>query len=157
MNRSRAAFTLLEIMMAITIAIIILAVAVPFLGDLFGQKSLEDSFTEFDAFTRKAHDRAIAESRAFVLIWHKEGITLEPETPSADDLDAEIESFAFGDAKIQIERPVALVDKPVAEWPFWKSGSCEPVRIYYESDAGTWTAEYESLTARGRLLSMKTN
>ena len=157
MNRSRAAFTLLEIMMAITIAIVIIAIAVPFLGDMFGQKSLEESFAQFDAFARKAHDRAVAEARPYVLIWHKDGITLEPETPSADDLDADMETFAFGEAKVMIERPVALVDKPIAEWSFWKSGACEPVRIHYESNDGTWLAEYDSLTARGHLLSLKTN
>jgi hypothetical protein len=157
MNRFRAAFTLLEIMMAITIAIIVIAIAVPFLGDMFGQKELEDSFTKFDAFARKAHDRAVAEARPFVLIWHKDGITLEPETLTADDSEADVESFAFGEAKVLIERPVALTDKPVAEWSFWKSGSCEPVRIYYESEAGTWTAEYDSLTARGHLLTLKAN
>src|SRR5689334_5547463 len=113
MNRSRAAFTLIEIVLAIAIALIVLAIAIPTMATIFTGKSLEDSFTEFDNFVRKARERTLSEGRAYVLIWHKEGITLEPETPTADDSEAEVEMFSFGDAKVSLERPVALMEKPL--------------------------------------------
>ena len=155
MNRPRAAFTLIEIILAITIAVVVLALAVPALTDAMGGKGLDGTFTDFDNFFRKARQRAMDERRDFVLIWQKEGITLEPNVPTAQDDEAEVDMYAYGDAAIVIERPYALTPKPPAEWPVWRSGSCEPVRIHYEGPLGKWTAEYDALSGRGNLINLE--
>ena len=155
MNRSRAAFTLIEIILAITIGVVILAMAVPAITDAVGGQGLDGTFTDFDNFVRKSRQRAISERRDFQLVWQKEGITLEPAIPTAEDGEAEVDMYAFGDATIAIERLYALSPKPPAEWPLWRSGSCEPVRIYYEGPLGRWTAEYDALSGRGNLINLE--
>ena len=155
MNRSRAAFTLIEIILAITIAVVVLAMAVPALTDAMGGKGLDGTFNDFDGFFRKARQRAMSERRDFTLVWEKEGIMLEPTVPSAEDADAEVDMYAYGDAAIIIERPYALSAKPAAEWPIWRSGTCEPVRIHYEGPLGKWTAEYDALSGRGNLVNLE--
>jgi hypothetical protein len=157
MNRSRAGFTLIEIILAITIAIVVLTLAVPAFTDAIEGKGLDGTFKEFDDFVRKARARAVSEHRDFVLIWQKEGITLEPNIPSAEDADAEVDMYAFGDAVIAIERPYALTPKPPAEWPIWRSGTSEPVRIHYEGPLGKWTAEYDALSGRGNLVHLESS
>jgi len=47
--------------------------------------------------------------------------------------------------------PAALTKKPAGEWIFWPTGTCEPATVHYEGRAGTWTANYSSLTAHGEL------
>jgi len=155
MNRSRAAFTLIEIILAITIAIVVLSLAVPVLTDAMGGKGLDGTFNDFDNFFRKARQRAMSERRDFTLIWEKDGIMLEPTVPNAQDAEAEVDMFAYGNAAISIERPYSLNPKPPAEWPIWRSGSCEPVRIHYEGPLGKWTAEYDALSGRGNLTSLE--
>jgi hypothetical protein len=155
MNRSRTAFTLIEIILAITIAVVVLAMAVPALTDAIGGKGLDATFTDFDNFVRKSRQRAVSERRDFLLVWQKEGITFEPTVPNAQDDEAAVEMYGFGDASIAIERPYALSPKPPAEWPLWRSGSCEPVRIYYDGPLGRWTAEYDALSGRGNLVDLE--
>jgi type II secretory pathway pseudopilin PulG len=155
MKHARAAFTLIEIVLAIAIALIVFAVAIPAIGGLVGDDPLEKSFRDFDLFVRQAQSRALAEHRDFLLIWQKDGITLEPRVPSAEDGEAEIAMFSSDGARITLERPAALEAKPSGEWPIWRSGVCEPVRITYESDLGFWIADYEPLTARSRLVRLE--
>jgi hypothetical protein len=155
MNKSRAAFTLIEITLAIAIALIVFAVAIPAISGIMGDDPLEKTFRDFDLFVRQAQSRALAERRDFVMIWEKDGITLEPRVPTAEDGEAEVAMYSSDGARITLERPAALEPKPSGEWPVWRSGVCEPVRITYESDLGFWIAEYEPLTARSRLVSLE--
>ena len=155
MNRSRAGFTLIEIILAITIAVVVLALAVPALTDAIGGRGLEGTFNDFDGFVRKARQRAMSERRDFILVWEKEGITLQPLIPNAQDADAEVDMYAYGDAAIAIERPFALAPKPPAEWPIWRSGTSEPVRIHYEGPLGKWDAEYDALSGRGNIVNLE--
>ncbi len=155
MNRNRAGFTLIEIILAITIAIVVLAMAVPAFTDAMEGRGVDGTFKDFENFVRKARERAVSERRDYILVWQKEGITMEASIPSAEDADAEIDMFAFGDAAISIERPYALTPKPPAEWPIWRSGTSEPVRIHYEGPLGKWTAEYDALSGRGNLVHLE--
>ena len=155
MKRSRAAFTLIEITLAIAIALIVFAVAIPAITAITGEDPLEQSFRDFDKFVRDAQSRAIAENRDFVLIWEKGGITMQPRVPTAEDGESEVAMFSSDGAEIILERPAALEAKPSGEWPIWRSGVCEPVRITYQSDLGFWIADYDPLTARSQLVSLE--
>lgn len=155
MKRSRAGFTLIEIILAITIAVVVLSLAVPALTDAMGGKGLDGTFTDFDNFVRKARQRAMSERRDFVLVWEKDGIQLQPAAPNTKDAEGEVDMYAYGDAAIGIERPYALEAKPPAEWPIWRSGTFEPVRIHYEGPLGKWTAEYDALSGRGNLTNLE--
>jgi type II secretory pathway pseudopilin PulG len=156
MKHSRAAFTLIEITLAIAIALIVFAVAIPAISAIAGDDPLEESFRDFDKFVRQAQSRALAEHRDFLLIWQKDGITLEPRVPSAEDGEGEVDMYSANGAEITLERPAALEKKPSGEWPIWRSGACEPVRISYKRDGlGFWVAEYDPLTARSRLITLE--
>jgi type II secretory pathway pseudopilin PulG len=155
MKHSRAAFTLIEIVLAIAIALIVFAVAIPAISGVFGDDPLEKSYRDFELFVRQAQSRALTEHRDFLLIWQKDGITMEPRVPTAEDGEAEISMYPAEKAHITLERPAALEKKPPGEWPIWRSGACEPVRITYESDLGFWIAEFDALTARSRLIRLE--
>jgi hypothetical protein len=126
----------------------------PALSGLFSGEELTESYRDFEKFVREAQTRAMREHRDFVLVWEKDGVALEPDVPSEEDAQAEVAMYAFGEAKMGMERLVALDQKPDPVWPFWKSGACEPVRVSYEGPRGTWVAEFEPMTARGRVISM---
>lgn len=154
MNRRRAAFTLFEIMLAIAIAVLLLALAIPSLSGIFADEDLRKSFDDFNRFVQQAQAQAIKEKRTVLLVWGKDGIETLAEKPEAADGDATGPGFAFPDhGSITLDRPAALEKKAPMEWAFWRSGACEPVRVYYESSAGKWVADYEPLTGRGMLVS----
>jgi prepilin-type N-terminal cleavage/methylation domain-containing protein len=150
----RAAFTLIEIMLAITIALLVIAIAVPAIAGIFGEDELERSFRDFDAFAQETQKRAVEEGRDFLLVWTKEGIVQEPRVPTPEDAEGELPMYAISGAKVTLERPFALEKKPPGEWPFWRSGAIEPVRIVYETEHGHWAAEYDPFVPRGRLVEM---
>lgn len=153
MRRSSDAFTLLEIMLAIGIAVMILVIAIPNMSGLFAEDTLRKSFDDFDAIARKAQELAIKEKRTMLLVWMKDGIVVAPQVPRAEDNLDEAPALAFSDnVSVTLERPAALLKEPPPEWPFWPSGACEPVRIRYSGEPGKWEAEYEPLTARGTLV-----
>lgn len=161
MIRFRTAFTLIEIMLAIALAVIIMSLAIPVLGSMLSENELEATYKRFDEFVQKARSKAVKERRTYLLIWHEAdakregGITLEPEILTSEEAEAEPEGFAFGEAEVLLQRPFALEDKPATEWPFWKSGTCEPVRVAYKGKAGSWLAEFDPMTTRGTILEMK--
>jgi len=49
--------------------------------------------------------------------------------------------------------PAALSKKVPAEWIFWESGVCEPARICFASNDGSWTTEYSPLSGLGEIMS----
>ena len=154
MKRRCAAFTLFEIMLAIAIAVLLLALAIPSLSGLFADEDLRKSFDDFDRFVQQAQAQAIKERRTVLLVWEKDGIEVVSAKSDAADVPAASAAFAFPDhGSIAIDRPAALEKNAPVEWAFWRSGACEPVRVFYESSAGTWTADYEPLTGRGMLVS----
>jgi len=144
----RDGFTLLEICMAIMIALILFAMVIPSAQGLFAEQRLKKTFEAFDDFVHRAQARAVEERRAFVLIWDEGGITVQPDSPTAEDSVGDGDYFSFTDGAFSLERPAALEEKPAVEWLFWRSGTCEPVVVYFEGQAGKWTARYDGLTVR---------
>jgi type II secretory pathway pseudopilin PulG len=152
------AFTLVELMLAIAIAIVVLGLAVPSMRGLSAEKRLRETFERFDDFTRKAQLNAVSQQRSWTLIWLEGMISLQPDAPTPEERlaggEGVREDFVFGeDESYMIQRPTSLLpakDTP-GEWTFWRSGTCEPVIIGYSGPAGTWTAQYNPLTGRGEL------
>ena len=145
----RAAFTLIEICLALLIGMCLIALAVPSISGMLREQRLKRSFEAFDSFVRTAQLKSITEQRAYVMVWAEDGIELVPAERIETD-PAEPERFAFEEEQVfTIERPAALTKKPVAEWIFWKSGVCEPVVVSFSGPAGKWVVSYNPLTARG--------
>ena len=149
----RAGFTLLELCLAIAIALMLVATAVPSLSGLFAEQRLKETYEEFEDLVREARSRSVNERRDYVLVWDDQGVSLEPNAPTEADPDESIMRLDLPKgATLTIERPAALVKKPPAEWIFWKSGNCEPVVITYQGEPGSWIVKYDPLTARGTFI-----
>jgi type II secretion system protein H len=175
MKHRRSGFTLIEMMLALAIAVIITFMAMPSLRGLSAEKRLTESFDRFDALARKAQKYAVQQQRSWTILWEQQGkqvsITLRPDelaTPSAlpdgsgdtmpqtaaDNQQDQSETISLGpEENYTIERPVALVPaaQAPAQWTFWRSGTCEPAIIRYSGPAGTWVAQYHPLTGHGEI------
>ena len=148
----RDGFTLLEICLVIMIMLLLVGLAVPSIRGLFAEQRLKQSFEKFDDFVRRTQLRAVTERRAMVMIWDGEGITVQPDEPTAEDSAAEADYLAFTEGTFALERPAALEKKPPVEWLFWRSGTCEPAVIHFQGDGGTWSVQYDPLTVRAAFL-----
>ena len=149
----RAGFTLLELCVAIVIVMMVLGVAVPNVRSAMAEARMKKSFEEFDDFVRKAQMRSVAERMTVVLVWGKEGIDLGPERATQEGEEPRIEHFPFGEGRTYVlARPASLAKDPPPEWPFWRSGTCEPVVVSFEGREGRWTVRYDALTAQGTFL-----
>jgi hypothetical protein len=94
----------------------------------------------------------VSEGRGFRIVFSEAGALLEPADPREEDRGAEVEQYAISDDEtLTLVRPDALMKKPLAEWPFWRSGCAERVHVHYTGRAGSWKAEYDPLTVRGTL------
>jgi len=152
------AFTLIELMLAIAIAIFVLVTALPSMRGLSAERRLRETFDRFDELARKAQLNAVSQQRSWTLIWQEGLISLQPDDPTPEERlaggEGLREEFPFGeDEGYRIQRATALLppkDTP-GEWTFWRSGTCEPVIIGYSGPAGTWTAQYNPLTGRGEI------
>jgi prepilin-type N-terminal cleavage/methylation domain-containing protein len=149
----RDGFTLLELVLAIAIALMLLTVAIPSLDGLFAEQRLKETHEAFEKLVREAHARSINERRDFVLVWEPTGIALQPDAPTPEDAGAEPVRLDFaGGAMITLERLAALEKNPPMEWMFWRSGNCEPVIVTYDGEPGSWIVKYDPLTVRGTFL-----
>lgn len=160
MLRARAGFTLVELMLAVAIAIIILLMALPSLSGISAERRLRETFEKFDGFARKAQLKAVSEQRSWVIVWQPEAILLQPDAPTPEEQQAGGAEGGGGetisiteDEKWTLTRPASLLppQQTPAEWIFWRSGTCEPVQVTYEGPDGWWTAQYNPLTGHGEI------
>jgi prepilin-type N-terminal cleavage/methylation domain-containing protein len=161
-RHSHRAFTLIELMLAVAIALVIFGVAIPSMMGLSAEKRLRATFERFDELARSAQLRAISQQRSWTLVWQPGVITLQPDEPSSEERlgggDGLVESLSYGENEsYTIERPASLLparDTP-PEWTFWRSGTCEPVIVGYSGPDGDWTAQYNPLTGHGELIDQR--
>ena len=80
----------------------------------------------FNELVRQAHERSLAEHRAYLIVWNDAFIALQPaaflKTEPPDPIDTM--PIARHD-KWRLEFPAALSKKVPAEWIFWESGVCD--------------------------------
>ena len=150
---SEAAFTLLEICIVVLIAMLLMRIAIPSLAGVLAGNRVEKSFTEFDSLVQDAHDRAIAEQRAYVLIWSPKRVLLRPDEP-VNKAEAEgLRELPIGrDDVLNLFLPASLATKKgkltAAIWTFWPGGACEPATIAFKGKAGAWHATYNPFTVQ---------
>ena len=151
------AFTLIELMLAIIIAVTIMAMVIPSMRGMSADKRLDETFEKFDALTRKAQLKAVSRQQTWSLVWGLRTITLRSSDATPEELqggEALQEDFTYDENEsYELQRPAALLppkDTP-AEFTFWRSGTCEPVIVSYSGPGGTWTAQYNPLTGRGEV------
>ena len=157
MRRKLAAFTLVEIVLAVFILMLVLFLGVPSLNGVLADRRLRRSLDEMNRFVRMAQDRAVTERRTYLISWQKDHIILRPEAVMEDEESAATATLRLrkGDAYV-LQLPAALADDPPPDWAFWPSGTCEPAVVTYKGEDGSWTANYAALTARAELANYAT-
>jgi prepilin-type N-terminal cleavage/methylation domain-containing protein len=184
MIHRRSGFTLMELMLAIAIALIVMMMVLPSLRGQTAQQRLQETFNHFDDLVRKAQAHAVAEQKAYTLSWQPGAILLLQDDISRDNdslnvdengnsinpaddaaagdatsLAGAVDTLTMGkDETYTLERSEALLppDQTPAEWTFWRSGTCEPVLVHYAGPLGTWTAQYNPLTGHGEITDLRT-
>lgn len=149
MFRSRSGFTLLEIMLAITIGVLIMALAVPSVSGLMEEQRARRSFDAFEGLVRQARQRAMQTRLPSRLLLEKGQIVLQSDAVSADKSVEPAVSFPIGEEEqYSFQFPAALDPAPTAVWTFWPTGGCEPAVISYLGPEAKWTATYNALTTQ---------
>ena len=156
---SKHAFTLIEMMLAIAIAIAVTLLTVPNMRSVTKEQRLLETFEKFDAFARKAQLNAVSQQRSWSLSWQADRVLVRPDEPTPEELEAggdalQEELPISSDESYTLERHAALLppkDTP-AVWTFWRSGTCEPVIVGYSGPEGTWSAQYNPLTGHGEII-----
>ncbi|PYK64687.1 MAG: hypothetical protein DME50_12185 [Verrucomicrobia bacterium] len=75
MQRFRS-FTLIEIVLAISILMLLLLLAVPSLRGVFTNKRLKSSLDGFNNLVREAQERSVTERRSYLIVWRKDNVKL---------------------------------------------------------------------------------
>ena len=138
-------FTLLEVCLAIFIGLLIIVAAVPSLSGLLDDKKGKKTLDLFNGLVQEARTRSIEERRPYVLLWTKEGITMQPDGAGAGEEEAQMLTLE-GDDSLVLELPAALKKEPEPVWTFWPSGTCEPAKVVFRGKEGAWTAVYNPFT-----------
>ena len=76
--RHQRSFTLVEIVISIFILLLLTLLAVPSLNGVLADKRLHRSLDRFNDLVRQAHERSLAEHRAYLIVWNDSFISLQP-------------------------------------------------------------------------------
>ncbi|PYJ43274.1 MAG: hypothetical protein DME86_03360 [Verrucomicrobia bacterium] len=146
--KHRDGFTLFELVIAVFILVLLLGLAVPSLSGVLADKRLHRSLDRFNSLVRQAHERSLAQHRAYLIVWGDHDVSLRPALFLKTEEHVPIDSLLVSKAdKWQVEFPAALTKKPLPEWIFWESGVCEPLRVTFAGRDGSWATEYSPLSA----------
>lgn len=163
MKRSRSAFTLMEMLVALAIIAIIIAGSMIAVGALNDERKLRAPLNELRIMAKKSWARSMEEQRAWQIKLLPDRLVLEPKQPiHADDLklfqdvDKEL-NRGSGQDVIKIDPEIRMevrhwgeadwhVPRPDA-WVFEHSGLCEPINIRFISDYATIQVSFDPLTA----------
>ena len=151
--KDHGGFTLFEIVIAVFILVLLLGMAVPSLSGVLADKRLHRSLDHFNNLVRQAHERSLAEHRAYLIVWGDHEVSLRPALFLKTEKHVLIDSVPVSKTdKWQVEFPAALTKKPLPEWIFWESGVCEPLRVTFAGHDGSWATEYSPLSALSEII-----
>src|ERR1700719_222457 len=120
-------FTLVEVIIAVFILLLLVTLAVPSLNGVLADKRLHRSLDRFNELVHQAHERSLAEHRAYLIVWHDVQISLQPAQYLKTEATEPIATMPIArHEKWRLEFPAASSKKVPSEWIFWESGVCEP-------------------------------
>ncbi len=145
----RAAFTLLEICLALMIGMLLLLLAVPSVAGLLAEQRLHESFTRFEQLANTARAQSVKEQQPYRLVWGKDRIVLESFKHAKDD-QGEVDVLPLAeDEHYVLSRVAALINPAPEEWTFWPDGTCEPVVVDYKGTSGHWQVRFDAFNPHG--------
>lgn len=150
-----AAFTLLEICLALAIGAMLILIAVPSVSGLLGEQRLKRSFERFNHLVAAATARSVAEQRTYALVWERHGVRLVPVESAAlsqggHDSDAAADFVGMSKPdELELQLPTTLSRRSLGQWTFWSNGTCEPAMVAFHGDEGSWLVRYDPLTTHG--------
>ena len=151
--RRQHGFTLIETIIAIFILLLLLSLAVPSLNGVLADKRLHRSLDRFNELVRQAHERSLAEHRAYLIVWNDAFITLQPAAFLKTEEHQPIDTMPITRyEKWRLELPAALSKKAPAEWIFWDYDVCEPARIRFASGHESWTTSFSPLSRKCEII-----
>jgi prepilin-type N-terminal cleavage/methylation domain-containing protein len=154
-SAARRGFTLIEMCVAIGIALMLMAVALPSVTGQMGRERLQQAFDRLNALVAQAQQHSVNEGRAYVLVWTDDGTALRLYPAAWNDKERRAGSTAAlipaANEHYWLDRDASLTRLPAPSWIFWPSGNCEPVSVRFDGPNGTWTADFSPLSARGTL------
>lgn len=165
-NRSVAAFTLIELMVAMGIIMLLVGVGM-YAGKFWSEEEqLRKPMDEMKVMAKKAIHRAIAEQRDWEIIINKRSLELRPKQAASeadqkflDEADEKLQRGS-GEEMVSFEEDIELMVRRFGEekwqyprpdnWVFQHSGICEP--IYFKVIRGNRYVEvnFDPLTAGAR-------
>jgi type II secretory pathway pseudopilin PulG len=131
--RQRAAFTILEVCIAMTIGLLLIGVSTLAISSVQAEARLKDSAADIENTVRTALLDAMADHRAVQL-----------------SLDS---SFGGASGMVEIKRHGETKFRPTKSGEFWEfspTGVCEPIELRITSDEGTIELGFDPLTACAR-------
>jgi type II secretory pathway pseudopilin PulG len=142
------AFTLIEVVLAISILMLLLMLAVPSFSGVVASRRLKQSLDGFNDLVRQAHERSVTERRPYLIVWGKNSVVLRPEVFAEDEEAKPAAQFRLSKGTmLKLSLPAALAENHPWEWIFWPSGNCEPATVQFRGPAGFWAVNYSPLTA----------
>src|SRR5437016_2310597 len=120
MQRQRG-FTLVEVIIAVFILLLLLTLAVPSLNGVLADKRLHRSLDRFNELVRQAHERSLAEHRAYLIVWNDAQINLQPAAFLKTEEHQPIDTMPITrHEKCRLVVPSAFSRKLSAEWICWE-------------------------------------
>ena len=150
--RDRSGFTMLELAIAITISLLVLALAVPSVTGVLADRRLRRSLDGLDALVRQAQQRSVTERRSYLIVMKDKKFALRAEGLRRGEETGAIATLSWKRGEsYRISFPASIDEDPPAAWIFWSTGTCEPAFVSYQGPDGNWSAKYSALTARPEL------
>jgi prepilin-type N-terminal cleavage/methylation domain-containing protein len=148
----RSGFTLIEICLAVAIALIMLMIAIPSISGVLSQKKTNQPFDTFDQMVKTAQSRSLSEGRPYCISWEKGEIVLRP-TASVTKAEANgVERISLSDQETySLELPAAMVKKAPMMWVFWPTGTWEAATVTYKGPDTAWKAIYRPLKSKAEV------
>ena len=128
------AFTLIEVCIAMTIAVLLLGVAVMEISGVRGQQQLKQIASQLEVTAREHLQRAVAAHRI---------IALELNDALVPVGGGHLEVRRYGEKKFRRPRTGEL-------WEFAADGVCEPLELRVQADAGTVELGFDALSGCAR-------
>jgi type II secretory pathway pseudopilin PulG len=147
--RRGSGFTLIEIVLAVSILMLVLLLAIPSVNGVLADRRLRQSMDQFNTLVNKAHEQSVAEHRPYLVVVTDKAVEVRPEVETKDDDPGPVADWPLDRRdSVQIKFPAAMIKNPPAEWIFWPSGVCEPAVVDFAGRNGWWSVTYSALNAR---------